>query len=90
MPGWPKPITEMKPEKLVYTVIELPDVIMDPPQCVSCHQGHLVLRRGPYGEFYSCNRWPDCKATYDRATVSKMYDPDWEGLMNGLYGEQPF
>lgn len=86
---WPKPIKEMKPEPLAYAVITLPDVVLDPPQCVSCHKGHVVPRQGKFGKFYSCNRWPDCKATYDIYTANQMYDPSWEDAMNGLYGEQP-
>ncbi|WP_175557540.1 UvrD-helicase domain-containing protein [Raineyella antarctica] len=40
--------------------------------CPGCGQGTLVLRRGPYGEFLGCSRYPACthKAKLDRGTDS--------------------
>lgn len=31
--------------------------------CPSCGEGTLVLRRGPYSEFYGCTRFPACRHT---------------------------
>lgn len=31
--------------------------------CPACGQGALVLRRGPYSEFYGCTRFPACRHT---------------------------
>ena len=32
-----------------------------PTACPECRDGLLVLRRGPYGEFYGCNTFPRCR-----------------------------
>ena len=24
----------------------------------------MILKKGPYGEFYGCNSYPNCKTTY--------------------------
>lgn len=32
-------------------------------ECPDCKEGHLVVRTGRFGKFYSCNRFPDCKFT---------------------------
>lgn len=31
--------------------------------CPDCKEGHLVVRTGKFGKFFSCNRFPDCKFT---------------------------
>lgn len=38
--------------------------------CPGCGQGTLVLRKGPYGEFFGCSRFPTCthKVRHDTAT----------------------
>ncbi|MFP4190090.1 MAG: DNA topoisomerase I [Candidatus Woesearchaeota archaeon] len=32
-------------------------------KCPVCGEGELVIKRGKYGRFVACNRYPDCKAT---------------------------
>jgi len=32
--------------------------------CPKCNAGDLVLRRGKFGYFVACNKYPDCKNTY--------------------------
>ena len=55
-------------------VVELlkdPGVVLDNSQassvevrvCPGCSEGTLVLRRGPYGEFLGCSRFPKCRQT---------------------------
>nr|WP_238321233.1 topoisomerase DNA-binding C4 zinc finger domain-containing protein [Thioclava atlantica] len=39
-----------------------------PPACPSCKEGWLVERRGRYGAFLGCVRFPDCKG---KAKISK-------------------
>lgn len=31
--------------------------------CPDCLEGHLVVRTGKFGKFFSCNRFPECKFT---------------------------
>ncbi|MBI4919178.1 DNA topoisomerase I [archaeon] len=31
--------------------------------CMKCKEGQLVLRRGKFGVFAACNKYPDCKTT---------------------------
>ncbi|MCY4099930.1 MAG: UvrD-helicase domain-containing protein [Rhodobacteraceae bacterium] len=38
------------------------------PSCPACTEGWLVKRKGPYGEFYSCIRFPDCKGKSKQTT----------------------
>lgn len=33
-------------------------------ECNKCGQGKIVLRRGKFGLFAACNRYPDCKNTF--------------------------
>lgn len=61
------------------------EAVDDPPTCVSCRKGHLVLRRGPHGRFYGCSTFPACRATYSESEAAEMYDPS--GLND--YGEEP-
>ena len=32
-----------------------------PTVCPGCSNGILIVRRGPYGEFYGCNTFPRCR-----------------------------
>lgn len=36
---------------------------MSTVKCPHC-DGHLVLRKGPYGEFYGCSSFPECRYTW--------------------------
>ena len=36
---------------------------VDVQVCPGCGEGTLVLRRGPYGEFLGCSRFPKCRQT---------------------------
>ena len=31
--------------------------------CPQCHKGHLVIRTGRFGKFFSCDQFPDCRFT---------------------------
>jgi len=33
--------------------------------CPKCKQGELHLRTGKYGQFLACNKYPDCKTTFN-------------------------
>lgn len=30
-------------------------------ECPECHEGHLQIKLGKFGKFYSCDRYPECK-----------------------------
>jgi ssDNA-binding Zn-finger/Zn-ribbon topoisomerase 1 len=32
-------------------------------QCTECRQGYMELKKGKYGEFLACSRYPACKHT---------------------------
>lgn len=32
--------------------------------CYICKKGNIVLRHGSYGDFYACDNYPSCKATF--------------------------
>jgi DNA topoisomerase-1 len=46
---------------------EMPEVKAEPEyigrECPSCGEGQLMIRRGRYGKFISCDRFPDCRHT---------------------------
>jgi hypothetical protein len=37
------------------------ETFAEPPACPQCGS-HMVLRKGKYGSFWGCSRYPDCKA----------------------------
>ncbi|MBI5064624.1 DNA topoisomerase I [Candidatus Woesearchaeota archaeon] len=55
-----KQIGESLKEKLKNTKIALTTI----GECPKCKEGSLVLRRGKYGMFAACNKYPDCKTTF--------------------------
>lgn len=50
--------------------------VKDPSTCPSCRLGHVITRRGPYGEFAGCCRFPLCKFKCSIQDRDSMYDPD--------------
>jgi DNA topoisomerase-1 len=40
--------------------------------CPACRQGQLTLRKGKYGRFVACNRYPDCKTTFGLPAAGKV------------------
>lgn len=34
-----------------------------PQKCPTCNEGHMQLRAGKFGLYFSCSRYPDCKHT---------------------------
>ena len=40
-------------------------------QCSECIEGHLVVREGPYGKFYGCSNFPDCRHTQQHLSSKK-------------------
>lgn len=38
--------------------------------CPTCAQGALVPRRGPYGDFYGCSRFPACRHTQQAVSAT--------------------
>jgi DNA topoisomerase-1 len=43
-------------------------------KCVKCGEGDLTIRRGRFGAFIACNKYPDCKTTFSLPAGSK-YKP---------------
>jgi ssDNA-binding Zn-finger/Zn-ribbon topoisomerase 1 len=35
-------------------------------KCTVCNIGEIVEKKGPYGVFYSCNKYPECKTVYNK------------------------
>jgi len=33
-------------------------------KCPNCEDGELVMKKGKFGRFVACNKYPDCKATF--------------------------
>ncbi len=41
-----------------------PDVLKNPKKCPACG-GFMVLKKGPWGQFYGCMNYPTCKNTME-------------------------
>jgi len=41
-------------------------------QCPTCKEGNLEIRRGKFGQFIACNRYPDCKTTFKLPSNGKV------------------
>ncbi len=52
-------VVELIEDNLVSVVGEDPDA--SSLTCPKCHEGMLVLRSGPYGEFLGCTSFPRCR-----------------------------
>ena len=44
--------------------IETRDALTTIGDCPACKVGKLQIRRGKFGQFLACNRYPDCKTTF--------------------------
>jgi DNA topoisomerase-1 len=51
-------------EKLLAANIETRDELSLLGECPKCKKGTLHMRRGKYGSFAACNKYPDCKTTF--------------------------
>lgn len=51
-------------EGLKETLAETKTAMTTVGPCPSCKQGTLALRKGKYGRFIACGRYPDCKTTF--------------------------
>lgn len=47
-------------EKLITTETYLTTV----GKCLKCKEGNLVLKKGKYGQFIACDKYPECKTTF--------------------------
>lgn len=43
------------------------------PKCPTC-SAQMILRKGPYGEFYGCRNYPDCTTTVNVDDVDEKFD----------------
>lgn len=41
-------------------------------KCPTCKDGELEIRRGKYGQFIACNKYPDCKTTFKLPSNGKF------------------
>jgi hypothetical protein len=53
--------------------------------CPKCSSGSLSLRRGMYGEFYGCSRYPACNYTKSLATTIKNKDNFWLDIKRAYF-----
>jgi len=51
-------------EQLKSAHIETRDALTTLGKCPSCKDGDLQIRKGKYGQFAACNKYPDCKTTF--------------------------
>ena len=51
-------------KKLLSAQIETRDAMTTLGPCPTCKEGNLQLRRGKFGAFAACNKYPECKTTF--------------------------
>jgi len=51
-------------KELLEASIETRDELSHLGKCPACKEGELHMRRGKYGNFVACKRYPDCKTTF--------------------------
>jgi len=54
---------------LLDAVIETQNSVNLVGQCPNCKEGSLMLRKGKFGNFVACNKYPECKTTYNLPNV---------------------
>jgi DNA topoisomerase-1 len=55
-------------EELKKTFTETRTTLATVGKCQKC-EGHLVIKRGKYGKFIACDKYPDCEATFKLPTT---------------------
>ena len=53
--------------------------------CPNCEEGKMVLRKGKYGRFLACNKYPDCKTTLKLPVKGKISAVDQEEQEEGHF-----
>jgi DNA topoisomerase-1 len=51
-------------EELKITFVETRAAMTTVGPCPVCRKGDIVLRKGKFGRFAACNKYPDCKTTF--------------------------
>ncbi len=51
-------------EGLKKTFTETRTVMTTVGKCSNCKEGHLTIRKGRFGRFIACDKYPECKTTY--------------------------
>ncbi len=51
-------------QEIIASVRETQDVQNHVGTCPTCSQGKLMMKRGKFGRFIACDRYPDCKVTF--------------------------
>ncbi|RME78385.1 DNA topoisomerase I [Candidatus Woesearchaeota archaeon] len=59
-------------EELAQATIETRDELSHIGKCPSCKSGDLQVRKGKYGQFIACNKYPDCKTTFSIPAKAKV------------------
>ncbi len=50
--------------ELIDATKETNDVLTTVGKCVNCGEGNLKIRKGKFGSFVACDKYPDCKTTF--------------------------
>ena len=53
-------------------------------QCKTCREGKYVLRKGPYGSFLGCNRFPICRGKGDSEMRFRSSSDSDDGIFGGF------
>ncbi len=51
-------------KELLSATIETRDALSNLGHCPKCKDGELHIRKGKFGSFAACNKYPDCKTTF--------------------------
>ena len=59
-------------KKLLSAFRETRDVMTTLGKCPNCKDGDLQIRKGKFGQFAACNKYPKCKTTFSLPTDAKI------------------
>ncbi len=59
-------------KELLKATLETRDELSYVGKCMKCNKGDLQIRRGKYGLFIACNRYPDCDMTFPLPPFAKV------------------
>ncbi len=59
-------------KELLKATLETRDELSYVGQCMKCGKGDLQIRRGKYGYFVACNRYPECETTFALPSNAKV------------------
>jgi DNA topoisomerase I len=62
--------------EILKSVRETQDIQNHIGKCLKCNEGNLQMRRGKFGKFIACDKYPDCKTTFKVPATGMIKNSD--------------